>query len=162
MIIFEIIKEVFLLLKSFIEEFFIRRHKKFNRIAYTIPKKTVIIGPYTSERPSWWHMGSVNEKPAMQITVDGYLATNITKYNILLTVAILQRSKTLGSISTRDTEGIYWGKYGLPPGESRLINIDFWVIPPFIKESESFNSDVIVLDQFRNKHKIKKVRFIYK
>jgi len=107
-------------------------------------------------------MGSMNRIPAMQVEVNGYLATNITKYNILLTVAKLQKTNTLGSISIKDTESYYWGKYELQPGGSSFIEIHFWIIPPFIKEGISFKSNIIVFDQFGNIHKIKNVRFIYR
>ena len=53
---------------------------------FEIPKKTIIIIPKPNRNATWWHMGSTEGEPAMQINGD-FTVTNITKYNILLTVS---------------------------------------------------------------------------
>jgi len=96
----------------------------------------------------------------MQIVAE-YIVTNITKYNLRLTAAELQISKTIGRVITKDSGSVYFGEYLLPSGYSSEMSLDFWVIPPFKNAGEKFKSNIIVNDQFGNKYKIKKAHFVY-
>ena len=129
---------------------------KYNDIK--IPKKTIIIIP---NYDTFWHMGSSSDKPAMQI-VGRFQVTNITKNDILLTSAIIKKSKTQGLVMVKDYQSNYYGDYNkIPAGHTTNITIDFWISPPFKKEGESFVSDIAILDQFANKHWIKQIEFKY-
>jgi len=105
-------------------------------------------------------MGSSKGKPAMQV-VAVYIVTNITEYNLRLTTAELQISKTIGRVITKDSNSVYYGEYPLPPGYSSEMHLEFWVIPPFKNAGDEFTSNIIINDQFGNKYKIKEVHFVY-
>ena len=126
-----------------------------------IPKKTITIVPKPHANATWWHMGSTKGEPAMQI-VGEYTVTNITKYNILLTVAKMKKpKKSLGPVMVKDVNSQYHGNYPIPPGATTNMNFDFWIFPPFKAKGESFTADIKILDQFGNEHLIKKVAFKY-
>jgi len=128
---------------------------------FDIPKKTIIIVPIPYSNATWWHMGSSRDKPAMQI-VGGFTVTNITKYDILLTVAKMKKpKKSLGPVSVKDVNSQYHGNYPIPPGTTTNMTFDFWIIPPFKEKGENFTADIKILDQFGNEHLIKKVEFKY-
>ncbi len=90
-----------------------------------------------------------------------FMVTNITKYNIILTVAEMKRPKILGFIMVKDTRSQYHGSYMIPGGATTDLSFSFWIIPPFKKENESFHADVAIWDQFANKHWIKDINFRY-
>lgn len=128
---------------------------------FEIPKKTIIIVPKAHPNATWWHMGSTKGEPTMQICVD-FTVTNITKYNILLTVAKMKKPKSLGHVTVKNTESQYHGSYPIPPRATTEMSVDFWIIPPFKEKGENFTADISILDQFANKHWIKKVAFKYR
>jgi hypothetical protein len=50
------------------------------------------------------------------------------------------------------------GMYDIPSGETRDLSFDFWVYPPVARSNEHFEAQSIVfLDQFGNRHKVKRV-----
>jgi hypothetical protein len=140
---------------------FIRRKIKKDSAVFEIPKKSIIIVPKTHPNATWWHMGSTKGEPAMQISGD-FTVTNITKYNILLTVAKMKKPKSLGHVMVKDTESEYHGSYPIPSGATTRMSVDFWIIPPFKEKGESFAADIAILDQFAIEHWIKKVEFKYR
>lgn len=154
-----IIKEIVSLLR-WILEFIFGGRKKHDDSVFVIPKKTIAIVPLARTNACWWHMGSSGDKPAMQV-VASYFVTNITKYNVIITVAKLQKSGTLGHADVKDSQSNYWGKYSLPPGGSSELHMHFWVMPPFKEKGGQFTSDIIVIDQFGNGHNIKNASFKY-
>jgi len=129
-------------------------------IVYKIPKKTIVVVPKPDPKAVWWHMGSSGGKPAMQITGD-FTVTNITKYNILLTVAKMKKPKALGFIDVKDIKSNYYGNYLIPDGLTTDMSFHFWIMPPFKEKNEAFRADVAILDQFGNEHWIKGIEFRY-
>lgn len=124
------------------------------------PSKTMI---FLEKHPhfNWWHMGSSKGKPAMQVDCR-FRVTNITKdLDILPSRAILKKSNTYGVIAVEDRKSGYWGSYLILCNTIGEISIDFWVEKPFCREGEVFKSDIIVFDQFNNRHIIKNVSFVY-
>ncbi len=105
-------------------------------------------------------MGSEGGKPAMQV-VGRFHVTNITKYKVILAAVKMKKPRHLGSVTVKDSESNYHGRYQIPPGGFTDMSFDFWINPPFKKEGESFTADIAVLDQFGNEHWIKNVHFIY-
>ncbi|MFA5554268.1 MAG: hypothetical protein WCZ89_03745 [Phycisphaerae bacterium] len=139
----------------------IKNKIKTESATYNIPKKTITILPKPHPNATSWHMGSSKDKPAMQIA-GTFTVTNITKYNILLTVAKMKKpKKILGAVMVSDIDSQYHGNYYIPPGATTNLIFDFWIIPPFKKQGENFIADIEFLDQFGNKHLIKKVEFKY-
>ena len=130
------------------------------QITYKIPKKTIIIVPTANPMSTRWHMGSSSGKPAMQIG-GRFKVTNITKYNILLTVAEMKKPRMLGHVSVKDTESQYHGSYMIPGGATTDLSFDFWIMPPFKNKDEPFKADIAIWDQFANKHWIRNIEFNY-
>ncbi|MFA4888769.1 MAG: hypothetical protein WC628_04260 [Candidatus Omnitrophota bacterium] len=131
-----------------------------SKVVFEIPKKTINIVDKPHRKACWWHMGSSGDKPAMQISAK-FFVTNITKYNILLTSAKMKKPKALGAVMVKDVDSNYHGGYSIPPGVTTDLDIDFWIMPPFINQNELFRADIAVIDQFGNDHWIKKVEFPY-
>jgi len=53
-----------------------------------------------------------------------------------------------------------YGMYDIPPGETRNVNFDFWVYPPVEEPMNHFTAhSVVFMDQFGNRHIVKRVRF---
>lgn len=127
---------------------------------YDIPKKTLVLLPKASPNMTWWHMGSSGGKPAMQV-VGKLTVTNITKYNILLTLVKMKKPRILGHVMCRKVDANIYGSYMIPGGATTDLSYDFWIIPPFKEKGESFNADIAVLDQFGNQHWVKSVKFPY-
>ena len=127
---------------------------------FDIPKKTIIIVPQAHRKSTWWHMGRSGDKPAMQISGD-FTVTNITKSNILLTVAKMKKPKALGHVMVKDLNSQYHGSYYIPSGATTKLTFDFWIIPPIKEVKQNFTADIAIVDQFGNEHWIKKVEFKY-
>jgi hypothetical protein len=122
-----------------------------------VPRETVRILPQV--HGCRWNMGSVSGVPAMQVNGRWY-ATNITGGRVLLLGARLVNPATEGHIiSVRHPERNLYGEFPILPGATTEVSALFWVAPPRRREGEDFVSDVLFLDQYGNRHKIKKVRF---
>jgi hypothetical protein len=127
-----------------------------------IPKKTIIVPPNPSRLATWWHMGSSAGKPAMQVVGRSFKVTNITKYSIFLCAAKMKKPRLLGHVSVKESKGQYHGFYEIPPTGISDLSFDFWVIPPFKNQGESFKADVAIIDQFGNEHWVKGIEFVYR
>jgi len=113
----------------------------------------------------WWHLGGYAERPAMQI-VGSAIATNTSNAPILIPRVELH----YGSIGSKQISGMvmvakewmenFYGIYEIPPGESRDVTFDFWLLPPVRKPTEDFKAhSVVLIDQFGNNHALKRVVF---
>ena len=127
---------------------------------YQIPKKTIVLIQKASPNTTWWHMGGFADKPAMQV-VGKFTVTNITKYNILLTVVKMKKPQALGHVMCRKSGENIYGDYMIPDGGTTDLSYGFWIIPPFKEKGQSFKADIAVLDQFGNEHWVKGVEFPY-
>lgn len=127
---------------------------------YQIPKKTIVLLPKAAPNTTWWHMGSSRGKPAMQI-IGKLTVTNITKYNILLTLVKMKKPRALGHVMCRKLGGNTYGSFMIPDGATTDLSYNFWIIPPFKEKEQSFKADIAVLDQIGNEHWIKGVEFPY-
>jgi hypothetical protein len=149
------------LLKTFLD--FWRKmfpKKESSRIYYEIPKHTIVVAPNPDPHATWWHMGFSSGQPAMQV-VGRFNVTNVTKYAVILSAVKMRKPKYMGTVMVKDSISNYHGMYQIPSGSYTDMSLDFWIIPPFKKQGESFIADVAVLDQFGNEHWIKKVNFRY-
>jgi hypothetical protein len=122
-----------------------------------VPRETVRILPQV--HGCRWNMGSVSGVPAMQINGRWY-ATNITGDPVLLLGARLVSPATEAHfVIVRHSEGDIFGDFPILPRATTEVSTLFWVIPLRRREGEDFVSNVLFLDQYGNRHKIKKVRF---
>lgn len=110
---------------------------------------------------AWWHMGGKDSNPAMQIHAD-YYATNITSGQVFVTIAFIKKPKAETRPHVQHPTGnIFGSRYPILPGQTTELSLSFFVKPPARKEGESFKTDILVLDQYGNEHRIKNVEFPY-
>lgn len=128
---------------------------KKDNLTIPYPKRTMI---FSTKDPGFyrWHLGSLNKKLTMEID-SSFQVTNITKdLNILPGRAILKKTKTFG------LPYVWHSDSGMIPyNQIRHVDIRFTVERHFCREGQSFISDIIVFDQFNNKHLIKNILFKY-
>jgi hypothetical protein len=135
---------------------------------YVVPGETLRIAR-KNESFCWWHMGAMGSDPTMQVVAEFYVS-NIYDKPVRIAQAELHygfwgRKSTYGhaTVPQRPDGGNYWGRYDIPPNESRDATIDFWVYPPIAKENTEFRaSSISLFDQFGNRHRIRKVTFGYR
>ncbi len=126
-----------------------------------IPKKTIRIIPRHGAFEIRWHMISKGGEPAMQIRIR-FAVTNIAIGEILLVSTEMKKPKAFGTVLVRkeinDHES---GQIPLPPGQTTIAESNFLISPPFKKEDESFKASIAIIDQFGNKHWIKRLEIPY-
>jgi hypothetical protein len=113
----------------------------------------------------WWHMGRRGDEQTMQIA-GSLFATNVASISvripqIQLRYGLWGRKRVSGMVlvSGGPRENTY-GMYDIPPSETRNVNFDFWVYPPVKEPIEHFTPhSVVFMDQFGNRHVIKRLQF---
>jgi hypothetical protein len=140
----------------------IQKRKKHD--GFSVPIETLRLAA-KPEGNCWWSMGKKGDEPTMQI-VGRMFATNISSVpvrlpQIELRYGFLGRKRESGMVMvSRGLHENMYGMYDIPPGETRDASFDFWVYPPVAKPDEHFTAHSIVfLDQFGNRHKVKRVQF---
>jgi len=128
-----------------------------NKQTITYPKRTLILmvrHPHLCH----WGMGSQGATPVM--VINGRLnATNITRnYDIEPAIAILRKTNTQGVAMPLLNSTVV---RNIPIGTTRELSVQFFVSKLFCKEGKSFKSDIIIIDQFNNKHIVKNIVFTY-
>ena len=121
-----------------------------------VPRQTLRILAQT--RGCWWHMGSVADKPAMQVVADWHI-TNITEGPVYLLKARIAKPLTEGSVFTRHPKQDVYGRYPILPRATTEARSDFWITPPVRNVGENFKTTVVLTDQYGNDHKLKNVIF---
>ena len=126
-----------------------------------VPSKTLILIPVSHQNALWWHMGMMVTQPAMQIVGD-LNVTNISKYDVVVMGAKLQKPKAVGHAIVRAHDSnMYSHKHSIPSGGISDLRFDFFVQPPIKEEGESFKADVAIIDQFGNEHWLNGLEFLY-
>jgi hypothetical protein len=129
-----------------------------------IPKRTVVLIQETQINSLWWHQGSWNDKPALQVVGD-FLVTNIWSKEIKVPVAVLRyrqglvRKRWRGEVTVKDSQSHYHGRYALPPNAMTSMRIHFMVPNTPRDARKPLVADVIVIDQFNNEHVVKGLVF---
>jgi len=131
-------------------------------IAILFPKKAIIIVDTDTGYQNYWHIGSKNGKPILQI-VCNFMVTNKTDKPVFLANAILkgvngERSQIM--ISVRDVSSKYSGQYPIPSMGQTSVSIYFIIIPKKIpKKGASMRLKIGIIDQFGFKNWIKNINF---
>ncbi|MEQ6614192.1 hypothetical protein ACRS57_03715 [Pseudomonas aeruginosa] len=125
-----------------------------------VPKRTVILVPSMGRNSSWWHMGSISDQPAMQVSAK-LNVTNISPYHVHLMGGLMRKPKAVGVVLVRAPDRSMFGDYEIPKGHISEAHVNFWIQPPAVKEGRSFTADIAVVDQFGNEHWLKGVEFRY-
>ena len=110
-------------------------------------------------------MGKQGDDPTMQI-VGSVFASNAAAVpvrvpQVELRYGVLGRHRLFGlaMVASGGTQRIY-GMHDIPPNQTRDLKFDFWLFPPVCKPGEPFTAhSVTMLDQFGNRHKLKRVQF---
>ncbi len=121
-----------------------------------VPRQTLRILAQT--RGCWWHMGSMADKPAMQVVADWHI-TNITGDPVYLLKARIVNPFTEGHVFTRHCKQNVYGHYPILPRATTEARSDFWIIPPVRNIGEDLKATVVLTDQYGNDHKVKNVFF---
>jgi hypothetical protein len=61
---------------------------------------------------------------------------------------------------TRDVNSEYYGSYPVPPYSTTDLHADFWIDPPIRRLGKDLRLDVVFLDQYGQKRKIRNVEFL--
>lgn len=126
-----------------------------------VPSKTMILIPVSRNNALWWHMGAMDDQPAMQIVGD-LNVTNISKYGVFVMGAKLRKPKAVGHALVRAHKSDMYGtKHVIPQGAVSDLRFDFFVQPPVCEKGKSFKADVAIIDQFGNEHWLKGLEFPY-
>jgi hypothetical protein len=140
-------------------------HKRKPHQGFSAPKKTLQLVAEPRER-CWWRMGQGGDDPTMQI-VGTMLATNISPVPVRVTRADLRfgffgRKLISGTVmASRPTREDMVGDFDIRPDEKRELTFDFRLFPPVRDCWESFTPhSVTLIDQFGNKHAIKRIAFL--
>lgn len=132
---------------------------------FTAPSETLRLATMT-EGSCWWHMGKKGDEPTMQV-VGRMFVTNIASVSVRIPQVELRygfwgRKRVSGMVMvSRQLHENMYGMYDIPPSETRNVSFDFWVYPPVVKSTEPFVAHTVAfLDQFGNRHTVKRVQFL--
>lgn len=132
---------------------FLTRHRP------KVPRETIRILPNLSR--TWWHMGSLNGSPAMQVS-SGFYVSNITDKDIyILGTRIVRprKARKHGSVLVRHPEQNIYGNYPIIPEATTEVSASFSIHPAVRKYGEDFKASVVLIDQYTNEHEIKNIVF---
>lgn len=111
------------------------------------------------QRDNWWHMGRTDDqKPSMQVVSYWYI-TNQTSRPLKILNAYVARPKVYGHVMTKDVNSQYHGSYPVPPHSTTDLHADFWINPPIRRIGKDLNLDIVFVDQYGQKRKIRNVKF---
>jgi len=134
----------------------------FLKIKDILPKKAIIIVDTDTGHQNFWHVGSQNGKPILQINCN-FMVTNITNKPVSLANAILngiKGEKIQAMILVKDVNSTYSGDYPIPAMGQTSVSICFIVIPKkFPKKNASMSLKIGIIDQFGQKNWIKNIIF---
>ncbi|MEP6957228.1 MAG: hypothetical protein ABI980_00735 [Nitrospirota bacterium] len=126
------------------------------------PKQSLIV-LFEHERTNHWRMGTINEKPAMQIIADCYLR-NITQEDVfILKTYFVQYNFNGWFPSTLPVEGNAVVKshvvseggsstHKIPVGFTYEGHANWWIYPPTKREGQTLTGRCCFVDQFDNEH----------
>jgi hypothetical protein len=126
------------------------------------PKQSLIV-LFEHERTNHWRMGTINEKPAMQIIADCYLR-NITQEDVfILKTYFVQYNFNGWFPSTLPVEGNAVVKshvvseggsstHKIPAGFTYEGHANWWIYPPTKREGQTLTGRCCFVDQFDNEH----------
>jgi len=135
---------------------------RFAQSLWQSPKHSMIV-LLQQERSNRWRMGTLNEKPAMQILADFYL-TNITHEDVFVLKTYFVPYNGTGwfpsslpvdgniLVKNRIVTGGTPGRHKIPPGFTYEAHADWWVQPPIKREGQTLRGRGCFVDQFDNEY----------
>jgi hypothetical protein len=126
-----------------------------------LPPKTLLLMPVSRYNALWWHLGTLEKQPAMQIVGD-LNVTNISTFDVVVRGAKIRKHKAaLSHAFVRQQGGDMYGQYPIPAGGITELRFDFFVQPPTREVGQLFKADIAIIDQFGNEHWLKDLEFRY-
>ncbi|MDH4027926.1 MAG: hypothetical protein OEU95_03745 [Nitrospirota bacterium] len=111
------------------------------------------------QRDNWWHMGATgNKEPSMQVVSYWYI-TNQTNRPVRILNAYIVKPRVYGHVMTKDVGSQYHGSYPVPPNTTTDLHADFWINPPIRRIGKDLLVDIVFVDQYGQKRKIRNVEF---
>jgi hypothetical protein len=139
------------------KDWFRRSWRFVTRYRPRVPRETIRAIPNVHE--TWWALGSMNGKPAMQVVARWHI-TNIIDAPVFLLRAFLLHPRTEAQmVLVGHPDRNVYGRYPIEPGSTTEGSTDFWIVPPIRKEGEELNATIVLVDQYGNEHKVKGVVF---
>ncbi len=123
-----------------------------------LPRETLSFVVSLHSNMTWWHMGKMKGKPAMQVVAKIHV-TNNTDSEMLLLRAYIHKPRTEGHVSVRSPYENIYGGYPILPHRTTDVSCDFFIYPPVREVGQSFTATVVIVDQYGKKHKIKNIYF---
>lgn len=136
---------------------------RFARSLWEGPKKSLMVC-FQHERSYRWHMGKINDKPAMQIFADFYL-TNIAHEDVFVLKTYFVPYHREGWFpSSLPVEGnvfvmnhvvgagVPGTHHKIPLGFTCEGHAEWWIQPPFRSEGQTLTGKSCLIDQFDNEH----------
>ena len=112
------------------------------------------------QRHNWWHMGRTgDQKPSMQVVSYWYI-TNQSNHSLMMLNAYIVKPRIYGHVMTKDVNSQYHGSYPVPPQGTTDLQADFWINPPIRKVGKDLKLDIVFVDQYGQKRKIRNVGFL--
>ncbi len=145
----------------------IQKRKQSTAQGYKIPPRTLTI-TVQQQREYWWHMGSTQHDPAMQIvgqfTITNVYSRPVRALQVKLRYGFLGRKAIIGDlVVSQHLNSNFYGEFEIPPNDTRNATFHIWLYPPVEKEHQTFVAhSVVVMDHFGNQHKVKGVKFEYR
>lgn len=126
-----------------------------------VPRQTVIL--INNDHGSFWHLGSVNDRPATQISAHFHVTNVTNRLARLVRVDLVQPRRAheycSGHIMVRHPDSnVYSGSYPIRPHATVPASISFMVRPPLSELGKELTVAFDVVDQFGNKHRTETIR----
>ncbi|MCA8290016.1 hypothetical protein [Burkholderia vietnamiensis] len=130
-----------------------------------LPKRTVVAIQEPRINALWWSLGSMGDKPMLQVVGD-FNTTNVWTDNVRLAGAliryrrwgILSRTER-GDTMVKDLRSQYSGNYPIPPNHMTHVRVSFHFVLGHREPGKRFKADVAIIDQFDNRHWLKGLTF---
>ena len=119
-----------------------------------VPRKTMIVMPLSRPNALWWHMGTMNGQPAMQV-VGTLSVTNISQHAVHVMHARLRKPRLQGEAFTPSQSG----NAAIPERAVCEVTLHFWIQPVRRARRGVIKLDVSLVDQFGNDHWLRRLSF---
>jgi hypothetical protein len=94
----------------------------------------------------------------MQV-VGYWYVTNPTDSPVSILNAYIATPPVQGHVLVKDAASDYVGSYQVLPHSTTDLHVNFWIEPPTVREGKDLVLDIIVVDNFGQQRRLKKVRF---
>lgn len=124
-------------------------------------KQTITLVNDDTGHANFWHIGSQQEKPILQIN-SRFMVTNITGHSVALANTVfrgaIKGSVEYSNVLVKDPNSRYWGSYDIPPHARTSVSVCFIISTKQMpKKGATIKMSIGIIDQFGNYHWVKNV-----